>query len=121
MPVVLCDRELDLWRTDQVRFHHPQYHALPSGDPAHTQGATVLFHLDVQEPLPHSRKLTMHVVNITTGELLATLATGWHESHWPYVVEMGMRDVEVLLHRLRDLGPSKSPNLRPMPVQGGHP
>ncbi len=121
VPVVLRDRELDLWRTDQVRFHHPQYHALPSVDPAHAQGATVLFHLDVQEPLPHTRKLTMHVVNITTGELLATLTTGGHESQWPYVVEMGMRDVEVLLHRLRDLGPSKSSNLRQRPVQGGHP
>lgn len=104
LPVVLRGKEFDTWRADQVRFHYPQFSESPSVDSAHAVGATVLLHLEVQTPFPQARILTMHIASIATGEILATLTTGGHESQWPFIVDMGMREMEFMLQHvlLRD-------------------
>ncbi len=107
VPVVLRGAEMDLWRADQVRFHQPLYRDLSSVDVAHVRGATVLLHLDVSEPFPQSRILNMQAVTIATGELLATLMIGGHQSQWPYVVNMGMRELNLLLQSVLDPVPVK--------------
>lgn len=80
LPVVLRGKEFEQWRADQVRFHHPPFNELPSVDSAHAMGATVLLHLAVQKPFPQTRALTMHMASVETGEILAMLTTGGHES-----------------------------------------
>ena len=102
LPVVLRGRELERWRADQVRFHYPQFHDQPSVDAAHAIGATLLLHLEMAQPYPQARVLTMHVASIETGEMLATLTTGGHESQWAAIVEMGMKELGFLLQHQQD-------------------
>jgi hypothetical protein len=100
LPVVLRGEDLELWRADQVHFHRAQFGEVLSIDPAHAVGATLLLHLAVRSPFPQSRTLTMYVVSISTGEVLAKLSAEGHESQWPFVVDMSMRELEFMLQHL---------------------
>ena len=99
-PVVLRGNEFEQWRADQVRFHYPPFNELPSVDSAHAMGATVLLHLAVQKPFSQTRVLTMHMASVETGEILAMLTAEGHESQWPFVVDMGMRELDLMLQHL---------------------
>jgi hypothetical protein len=100
LPVVLRGDDLERWRADQVHFHRSQFGEIPSIDPAHAVGATVLMHLAVRAPFPQSRVLTIYIVSISTGEVLAKLSAGGHESQWPFVVDMSMRELDFMLQHL---------------------
>ncbi len=113
VPVVLRGQELERWRADQVRFHYPQFSDLPSVDAAHAIGATLLLHLEITQPYPQARVLTMHMASIETGELLATLTTGGHESQWNSIVDMGMRELGFLLQHQLDQRPGRPNSMRP--------
>lgn len=121
VPVVLRAHSLELWRADQVRFHHPEFSELPSVDPAHATGATVLLHLAVRTPFPPSRVLTIYAASITTGEILANLSAGGHESQWPLVVDMGMGELGFMLQDLLDQLSPKPVRLQPMSMPEGRP
>ena len=100
LPVVLRGDDLELWRADQVHFHRAQFGEILSIDPAHAVGATVLLHLAVRSPFSQSRTLTIYVVSISTGEVLAKLSAGGHENQWPFVVDMSMRELDFMLQYL---------------------
>jgi hypothetical protein len=102
LPVVLRGDELERWRADQAHFHRAQFGEMSSIDPAHAVGATVLLHLAVRAPFTQSRVLTIYAVSIATGEVLAKLSAGGHESQWPFVVEMSMRELDLMLQHLLD-------------------
>jgi hypothetical protein len=121
LPVVLRGHEFEQWRADQVRFHHPPFNELPSVDSAHAMGATVLLHLAVQKPFPQTRVLTMHMASVETGEILAMLTTGGHESQWPFVVDMGMRELDLMLQHLFQRGNGKPVLVNPALKHGGRP
>jgi hypothetical protein len=120
-PVVLRGDEFEQWRADQVRFHYPPFNELPSVDSAHAMGATVLLHLAVQTPFPQTRVLTMHMASVETGEILAMLTTGGHESQWPSVVDMGMRELDLMLQHLFQRGNGKPALVNPALKHGGRP
>ncbi len=121
LPVVLRGNEFEQWRADQVRFHYPPFNELPSVDSAHAMGATVLLHLAVQKPFPQTRVLTMHMASVETGEILAMLTAEGHESQWPFVVDMGMRELDLMLQHLFQGGNGKPVLVNPALKRGGRP
>ena len=121
LPVVLRGNDFEQWRTDQVRFHDPPFNELPSVDSAHAMGATVLLHLAVQKPFPQTRVLTMHMASVETGEILAMLTAEGHESQWPFVVDMGMRELDLMLQHLFQGANGKPVLVNPALKRGGRP
>ena len=100
IPIVLRGSELEDWRAEQIRTHQPAFQEIPSVDPAHLSGANVLLHMEVRTPYEQSRSLTMYLIGIGTGEILAKLSVEGHESHWPTIVERVVTDLDFIMRYL---------------------
>ncbi|MGH7257002.1 MAG: hypothetical protein ACREIM_01380, partial [Nitrospiraceae bacterium] len=100
VPIVLRGSELEDWWAEQIRTHQPSFQETPSVDPAHLSGANVLLHMEVRTPYEQSRALTMYLVDIGTGEILAKLSVDGHESHWPATVERVVTDLDFIMRYL---------------------
>ncbi len=100
VPIVLRGSELEDWWAEQIRTHQPSFQETPSVDPSHLSGANVLLHMEVRTPYEQSRALTMYLVDIGTGEILAKLSVDGHESYWPANVERVVTDLDFILRYL---------------------
>jgi hypothetical protein len=118
IPIVLRGPELEEWRAEQVRTHQPAFSEMPSVDPAHLSGANVLLHMEVRILSAQSRVLTIYFVSIATGEILAKLAVGGRETHWPSIVDTVMAELDFTLQHLIENHPVQRAGGRSFPASG---
>jgi len=97
VPVVLRGAEMEDIRQLQAKALLPGYADDLPLDVGRLAGATALLHLDVHQPYSQARVLTLSVIKIETGEILATLTAGGHESQWPHIVETTILQLDSVL------------------------
>jgi hypothetical protein len=107
VPLVIRGQELDELQAERAKSHLSMF--LESLAPSLTQmrGATVLLHIDVHTRYPQSRFVTLHLIDVTSGELLAQITNGGHESQWKFVVDTSLMQLETTIQQILNHSKSK--------------
>lgn len=118
VPVVLRGQELEELQHIQATMHLPSYADELRIEVGRMSGATALLHLDVQQPYDQARALTISLVNIETGELLAKVASDGHSVQWPYIIEATVMQLGSALQNILPHVPVTGARTRPLLNEG---
>jgi hypothetical protein len=108
VPLVIRGQELDELQAERAKSHLSMF--IESLAPSLTQmkGANVLLHIDVHTRYPQSRFVTLRLVDVTSGEVLAQIMNGGHESQWKFVVDTSLMQLETTIQQIMNHPKSKS-------------
>jgi hypothetical protein len=107
VPLVIRGQELDELQAERAKSHLSMF--IESLAPSLTQmkGATVLLHIDVHIRYPQSRFVTLRLIDVTSGELLAQIMNGGHESQWKFIVDTSLMQLETMFQQVMNHPKSK--------------
>ena len=97
IPVVARGEALAELQAQQVIALQPAYAETLAPSVAEWTGATALLYIDVHQPYAHSRLISLRLLDVTTGELLALVTTGGHDSQWKFLVETVLKQLEAVV------------------------